>query len=76
MKPLMETYVGLAAGRVVKRRTPEGEEKFELSVDPATTRHAVDKFLPAAKQDLGVTMATVKVKKIDDELESNVDWDK
>ena len=46
IKPLMETYIGLAAGKVVTRRTPEGKKEFELSVDPSTTRHAIDKFIP------------------------------
>jgi hypothetical protein len=44
--PIMETYLGLAAGQVVKRITETGEETFELKVDPATTRHAIDKLLP------------------------------
>ncbi len=41
--PIMETYLGLAAGQVVKRVSETGEESFELKVDPATTRHAIDK---------------------------------
>ena len=44
--PLLETYIGLAAGVVVERTTPEGVKEFVLHVDPATTRHAVDKILP------------------------------
>jgi|SRR5262245_38358234 len=51
VKPLMETYMGLAAGKVVERRTPEGKKKFELSVDPSTTRNAVGKLIPDAKQE-------------------------
>jgi hypothetical protein len=46
IQPLMETYVGLAAGQIVKRISEAGEESFELKVDPATTRHAIDKLLP------------------------------
>jgi len=40
--PILKTYLGLAAGRVVKTR----KGKFRLLVDPPTTRHAVDKLLP------------------------------
>jgi hypothetical protein len=49
-----KVYMGLAAGKVVERRTPEGEKKFELSVDPSTTRDAVGKLLPAAKQTIAI----------------------
>ena len=48
----METWLGLACGKVVERMTPEGMKKFELTVDPATVRHAVDKLLPSAKSEL------------------------
>jgi hypothetical protein len=54
IKPLMETYMGLAAGKVVERQTAEGKKKFELSVDPSTTRDAVGKLLPAAKQTIAI----------------------
>jgi hypothetical protein len=56
LKPVLETYVGLAAGQVVEFKTKKGKKiKFRLDVDPATTRHYIDKFLPAAKQQLDVT---------------------
>ena len=48
VKPIMETWLGLACGQVVERMTPEGKKKFELKVDPATVRHAVDKLVPFA----------------------------
>jgi hypothetical protein len=59
IKALMETYMGLAAGKVVRRRTPEGEKSFELSVDPSTTRDAVGKLLPAAKQTIAIEGGTI-----------------
>ena len=59
VKPLMETYLGLAAGVVVKRNGKE----FTLVVDPATTRDAVAKLLPAARQEIDLqTHGTVIVK--------------
>lgn len=45
---IARTYVALAAGEVVK--TPDGD--IQLKVDPATTRHAVERVLPAARPDL------------------------
>ena len=44
--PVLDTYLALAAGQVVERPTTNGKKKFALSVDPATTRHYVDKILP------------------------------
>jgi hypothetical protein len=52
--PIMETYVALAAGKVVERKTEDGQKIFELKVDPQTTRDAVNKFLPPAKQEIGI----------------------
>ena len=46
VQPILETYLGLAAGKVVKRIAEDGAKTFELSVDPPTTRHAIDKLLP------------------------------
>jgi len=40
--PILKTYLGLAAGQVVK--TKKGN--FKLFVDPPTTRHAIDKLIP------------------------------
>ena len=42
VKKLMDTYIGLAAGQVIRRN----KRRFNLTVDPATTRHAVDKLVP------------------------------
>ena len=50
---LANTYVALAAGTVLK--TPEGELK--LSVDPPTTRHAIDKLWPTEKADPSLIVA-------------------
>src|SRR5262249_34871577 len=46
VQPILETYVGLAAGKVVDRIGKDGTKTFELAVDPPTTRHAIDKLLP------------------------------
>lgn len=51
IKPIMETYVGLAAGKTIKRNN----KKFKLLVDPSTTRDAVAKLLPAARQEIQFT---------------------
>lgn len=51
VEPILETYVGLAAGKVVERINENGKVELELKVDPATTRHAVDKLLPEIKTD-------------------------
>ena len=48
IKPIMETWLSLAIGRVVERMTSEGKKEFRLEVDPATVRHAVDKLVPFA----------------------------
>src|SRR5215475_12036264 len=39
VQPILETYLGLAAGKVVKRIAEDGTKTFELSVDPPTTRY-------------------------------------
>src|SRR5215470_10000327 len=46
VQPILETYLGLAAGKVVERIAEDGTKTFKLSVDPPTTRHAIDKLLP------------------------------
>src|SRR5262245_24590910 len=61
VKPLMETYMGLAAGKVVERRTAKGKKKFELSVDPSTTRDAVGKLVPDAKVEQGEASRPVQI---------------
>ncbi len=54
IKPVLETYVGLAAGKIIERRTAHGKKKFKLSVDPASTRDYVGKFVPEAAKTLHV----------------------
>ena len=54
IKPIMDTYLGLAAGKVVERRTSKGKKQFVLEVDASTTRDAVGKLLPAAKQTIAI----------------------
>ena len=61
VKPLMETYMGLAAGKVVEGRTAKGKKKFELSVDPSTTRDAVGKLVPDAKVEQGEASRPVQI---------------
>src|SRR5688500_11069962 len=46
VQPVLDTYLGPAAGQIVTRETDDGKQEFELRVDPATTRHAIDKILP------------------------------
>ena len=53
VRPIIETYVALAAGKVVERRTPEGKKEFVLDVNPRVTIDAMDKLLPPAKQEIG-----------------------
>jgi hypothetical protein len=50
--PIMETYVGLAVGKVVVRETPEGKKEFTLEVNAKTNMDAVGKILPPAKQEV------------------------
>ena len=59
IKKIGKTYMALAAGEVVK--TEKGEIK--LAVDPPTTRHAIERLLPAARQeiDLSVGLKIVRV---------------
>jgi hypothetical protein len=52
VQPIIETYVALAAGKVVTRMTDDGKKEFELKVNPRITADAVGKFLPPAKQDV------------------------
>ena len=54
-----KTYFALAAGEVVE--TEKGAIK--LAVDPPTTRHAIERLLPAARQeiDLSVGLKIIRV---------------
>ena len=57
VRPIIETYVALAAGKVVERRTPEGKKEFVLEVNPRVTIDAVDKLLPAQTIGAGALAA-------------------
>jgi hypothetical protein len=59
IKPIMDTYLALAAGKVVERKTSKGKKQFVLEVDPSTTRDAVGKLLPAAKQTIAIEGGTI-----------------
>ena len=48
-RKVVKTYVALAAGEVLQ--TEKGEVK--LLVDPPTTRHFIDKFIPPARPEIG-----------------------
>lgn len=54
IEPIMEAYLGLAAGKVVERQTRKGKKQFVLEVDPSTVRDAVGKLLPSAKQTIAI----------------------
>ena len=60
-KPILETYVALAAGQVVERRTRSGKKKFKLLVDPPTTRHVIDKLLPEIKPDANTRPIAIQI---------------
>ena len=47
-KKVAKTYIALAAGEVIE--TEKGEIK--LQVDPPTTRHFIDRFVPPARPEL------------------------
>jgi hypothetical protein len=57
VRPVLETYRKNAVGHYEKRWT-EGKDPKEYEVwvvDAATTRHWIDKFLPAAKQEIALS---------------------
>ena len=59
IKKIGRTYIALAAGEAVE--TEKG--KIELKVDPPTTRHAIERLIPAARQeiDLNVGLKIVRI---------------
>lgn len=60
--PVLETYFKLAKGQLmtITRTMKDGSKTRtrKLSADPATTRHFVERLVPAARQGLDVTMGT------------------
>ena len=56
LKPIMDVYLGLAGGTVVK----VGKRKFKLEVDPATTRDVIAKFVPDAVRSVHIDMTPVE----------------
>ncbi len=58
IKPVLKSYLQLAGGRKVKDRNAEtGKVLYtELEADSATTRHYIDKLIPAAKQTIDLNL--------------------
>lgn len=54
IKPVMHTYFQLAHGRMVNKYHEGVVVNQEFEADAATTRHFIDKLLPAAKQEVGL----------------------
>lgn len=59
-REVLETYLKNAKGHYEERFTEDGKKYREWVVDPASTRHWVDKILPAAKQTLEVSGTFLK----------------
>lgn len=68
VKPVLETYQKLAKGYYETRYNDGGMEYTVFVPDGATTRHWIDKFVPAAKQEIELTGKLQIV-----EVKSNVD---
>lgn len=63
---IMKSYIQLAAGRKVRHYNQQNGEHIytEFEADAPTTRHAIDKFLAPAKQEIELS-GTFKVVKMD-----------
>jgi len=61
IQPVLDTYLGLAAGKVVERNTKKGKQVFRLLVDPPTTRHVIDKLLPEIKPDANTRPIAIQI---------------
>jgi len=55
-KEVLETYLKNAKGHFEKRYTESGIEYEVWVVDAASTRHFVDKLIPAMKQEVEVNL--------------------
>ncbi|MDP2604572.1 MAG: hypothetical protein Q8S00_18600 [Deltaproteobacteria bacterium] len=65
IQPVLETYHRLAVGKLLEFTTKKGKKvKFKLHVDPATTRHWIDKLVPNARQEINVS-GGLKIVKVD-----------
>ena len=62
VQPVLDTYLKLARGHLVTitRFNKKGEKIItrKLEVDPATTRHYIERFIPAARQSMDLTVGT------------------
>jgi len=54
-KSVLETYLDNAKGHFENRYTEDGKKYKEWVVDPASTRHWIDKVTPSPKQRVEVT---------------------
>jgi hypothetical protein len=55
IKPVLDMYLALGTGKVIKR----GKREYELQVDPATVRDIIDKFVPPAEDTKGKVVAPI-----------------
>jgi len=55
LEDIMLAYLDNAKGHYEKRFNDKGIEYEMFVIDPATTRHAIDRFVPPAKQEFDVT---------------------
>ncbi len=56
VESVLKTYLKLTQGREVKHYDRDGKLEYtEEIIDAATVRHWIDKFLPAAKQEIHFT---------------------
>lgn len=58
IKPVLLAYKQLAGGRKIKHRSVDGKKVLytEFEADPATTRHYIDKFMPAVRTEADVNV--------------------
>jgi hypothetical protein len=62
LEPVLDTYLKLAKGHMVTvtRINKKGEKIItrKLEVDPATTRHYIERLVPAARQAMDLAVGT------------------
>ena len=55
IKPVLESYFKLTQGRIVSHYNRDGHLEYtEEIIDAATVRHWIDKFVPAARQEIDI----------------------
>ncbi len=54
LEEVVRAYLDNAKGRFETRITEKGETYEQFIIDPPTARHFIDKFLPAARQEIDV----------------------